>query len=59
MTPDAIAAAAAAAQQWAWHAVLPVAPLRPGYKDRCVHFFQVAAHLQTTRCASLTLFFCT
>ena len=49
MAPPAIAAAGLAVAQWEWHTILPVAPLRPGYKDRCVHFFEVPPHLQATR----------
>ena len=49
MAPPAIAAAGLAVAQWEWHTILPANPLRPGYKDRCVHFFEVPPQLQATR----------
>ena len=51
-TPEDIDAASAAVSAFAWHELVPVTPLRPGYKDRCVHFIatpgatQRATHLR-------------
>eukprot|EP00614_Pseudopedinella_elastica_P012313 CAMPEP_0172610276 /NCGR_PEP_ID=MMETSP1068-20121228/30102_1 /TAXON_ID=35684 /ORGANISM="Pseudopedinella elastica, Strain CCMP716" /LENGTH=445 /DNA_ID=CAMNT_0013413949 /DNA_START=68 /DNA_END=1405 /DNA_ORIENTATION=- len=40
--PEEIEQAAKACAQWDWKPLLEEAPLRPGYKDRCVHFFPPA-----------------
>ena len=36
--PEDIDAAQKAVGLFPWHELVPVTPLRPGYKDRCVHY---------------------
>mmetsp|Transcript_31970 Transcript_31970/g.41092 ORF Transcript_31970/g.41092 Transcript_31970/m.41092 type:complete len:449 (+) Transcript_31970:18-1364(+) len=39
-TQEEIEAADKACGQWDWTELVPLSELRPGYKDRCVHYFE-------------------